>query len=62
MTVKEARESCAASWMKEALDEFVSQFQGRKRMEEEPLTSCLLALCRSEDLMRSIGAPTVEEV
>ncbi|KAL8474445.1 hypothetical protein ACS0TY_031058 [Phlomoides rotata] len=60
MSVKEAREACCASWMKEALDEFVSQFQGRKRMEEEPLS--LLSLCRSEDLIRSIGAPAMEEV
>ncbi|KAL7152710.1 hypothetical protein ABFS83_04G116300 [Erythranthe nasuta] len=58
MTVSEAKEACAAAWMKEALDAFVCQF---KRVEEEQLTSCRVALCRSEDLRLCIGAQTAEE-
>ncbi|KAL9170037.1 hypothetical protein ABFS82_04G117700 [Erythranthe guttata] len=58
MTVSEAKEACAAAWMKEALDAFVCQF---KRVEEEQLTSCRLASCRSEDLRLCIGAQTAEE-
>ncbi|KAL9170036.1 hypothetical protein ABFS82_04G117700 [Erythranthe guttata] len=56
--VSEAKEACAAAWMKEALDAFVCQF---KRVEEEQLTSCRLASCRSEDLRLCIGAQTAEE-
>lgn len=62
MTVNEAREACAQSWMKEALEAFVCQFTPRPRVEEEPLAaSCRLALCRSDDLRLSIGSPTAEE-
>lgn len=50
MTVNEAREACAHSWMKEALEKFVCQFTCRPRMEEEPLPYCRFAMCRSEDL------------
>ncbi|KAK6127844.1 hypothetical protein DH2020_013516 [Rehmannia glutinosa] len=53
MTVNEAREACAHSWMKEALEVFVCQFTPRPRVEEEPLASCRLALC--------IGAQNTDE-
>ncbi|KAG8388149.1 hypothetical protein BUALT_Bualt02G0095900 [Buddleja alternifolia] len=61
MTVNEAREACAHSWMKEALEAFVCQFIPRQRVEEEPLTSCRLALCRCEELILSIGAQNADE-
>ncbi|XP_047938285.1 nudix hydrolase 18, mitochondrial-like [Salvia hispanica] len=63
MTVNEAREACAAVWMKEALDEFVCQFNCQSReveVDEVPLTSCLLTLCGSEDLSFAIGAKTAD--
>lgn len=47
MTVDEARETCAYSWMKEALEAFVCQF---KRAEE--VASCRLEVCRSEESRR----------
>ncbi|PIN10474.1 Diadenosine and diphosphoinositol polyphosphate phosphohydrolase [Handroanthus impetiginosus] len=62
MSVNEAREACAHAWMKEALEAFVCQFKPPPRvLEEEPLASCRLALCRSEDLRHSIGAQTTDE-
>ncbi|KAL0441822.1 UNVERIFIED_CONTAM: Nudix hydrolase 17, mitochondrial [Sesamum radiatum] len=60
MTVNEAREVCAHSWMKEALEAFVRQFTPQQRMEEEPL-SCRLELCRAEELRLSIGAESSDE-
>ncbi|KAL0318961.1 UNVERIFIED_CONTAM: Nudix hydrolase 17, mitochondrial [Sesamum angustifolium] len=60
MTVNEAREVCAHSWMKEALEAFVRQFTPQQRMEEEPL-SCRLELCRTEELRLSIGAESSDE-
>ncbi|KAK4488939.1 hypothetical protein RD792_004730 [Penstemon davidsonii] len=52
MSVNEARERCAHSWMKEALEAFVCQLTSpRPRIEEEPTpTSCRLEFCRSDDL------------
>lgn len=63
MTVNEAREACAAVWMKEALDEFVCQFtcqSSKVEVDEVPLTSCLLTLCGGEDLSFTIGAKTAD--
>ncbi|KAK4395515.1 Nudix hydrolase 17, mitochondrial [Sesamum angolense] len=60
MTVNEAREVCAHSWMKEALEAFVRQFTPQQRMEEEPL-SCRLELCRTEELRLSIGVESSDE-
>ncbi|GER45571.1 nudix hydrolase homolog 17 [Striga asiatica] len=60
MTVNEAREACAHSWMKEALEVFVCQLAPRPRVEEEkttPLGSCRLALCLAE----SIGPQNADE-
>lgn len=53
MTVDEAREVCAHSWMKEALDAFVCQLSPQQRVEE---ASCRLELCRTEELRLSVGA------
>ncbi|KAG8379528.1 hypothetical protein BUALT_Bualt07G0098400 [Buddleja alternifolia] len=61
MTVNEAREVCSHSWMKEALEAFVCQFTPRQRMEEEPLSSCRLELCKAEDLRMSIGTQSTDE-
>ncbi|KAL0354995.1 UNVERIFIED_CONTAM: Nudix hydrolase 17, mitochondrial [Sesamum radiatum] len=60
MTVNEAREVCAHSWMKEALEAFVRQYTHQQRVEEEPL-SCRLELCRTEELRLSIGAESSDE-
>ncbi|KAL3835394.1 hypothetical protein ACJIZ3_010130 [Penstemon smallii] len=59
MSVNEARERCAHSWMKEALEAFVCELTTpRPRIEEEPTpTSCRLELCRSDDLRLLIGGP-----
>ena len=62
MTVNEARQACAAVWMKEALEEFVCQFTCRSReveVDQDPLTSCLLALYDNEDL--SFTAQTADK-
>ncbi|KAL7099401.1 hypothetical protein ACP275_09G082600 [Erythranthe tilingii] len=62
MSVEEAREVCAHSWMKEALDAFVCQFNPRQRVvEEEPLASCRLELCRTDELRLSIGGQSADE-
>lgn len=61
MSIDEAREVCAHSWMKEALDSFVCQFDPRQRVEEEPLASCRLELCRTDELRLSIGAQSADE-
>ncbi|KAL2533941.1 Nudix hydrolase 17 [Abeliophyllum distichum] len=61
MTINEAREVCAHSWMKEALDAFVCQFLLLQRNEAELLASCRLESCRSEELRGSIGGQGVEE-
>ncbi|KAL0415553.1 UNVERIFIED_CONTAM: Nudix hydrolase 17, mitochondrial [Sesamum latifolium] len=58
MTVNEAREVCAHSWMKEALEAFVRQFTHQQRVEE---LSCRLELCRTEELRLSIGAESSDE-
>ncbi|KAK4436776.1 Nudix hydrolase 17, mitochondrial [Sesamum alatum] len=60
MTVNEAREVCAHSWMKEALEAFVCQFTPGQRVEEEPL-SCRLELCRTEELRLSIETESSDE-
>lgn len=64
MSVNEAREACAAVWMKEALQEFVcwfrSQSRGVEEEEEETLASCILALCGGDDLSFTIGAQTTD--
>ncbi|CAI9766188.1 unnamed protein product [Fraxinus pennsylvanica] len=53
MTVNEAREVCAHSWMKEALDKFLLvQRNGPKHV------ACS---CRTEELRASIGGQGVEE-
>ncbi|KAH6806713.1 nudix hydrolase-like protein 17 [Perilla frutescens var. frutescens] len=45
VSVNEAREACAAVWMKEALEEFVYQFTCTStEVEEDPLSSCLSAV------------------
>lgn len=62
MSVNEAREACAAMWMKEALQEFVCWFRSQSRVEEEEetLASWLLAVCGSDDLSFTIGAQTAD--
>ncbi|CAA0811264.1 Nudix hydrolase 17- mitochondrial, partial [Striga hermonthica] len=55
MKVNEAREACAHSWMKEALELFVCQVAPREE-EKTALGLCRLGLCRAEDHLRlSIG-------
>ncbi|KAL3818493.1 hypothetical protein ACJIZ3_004398 [Penstemon smallii] len=61
MTVNEAREKCSHSWMKEALEAFVSQFTLGPRTEEESPASCRLELCRSDELRLSIGSQSTDE-
>ncbi|GFP82608.1 nudix hydrolase 17 mitochondrial [Phtheirospermum japonicum] len=61
MTVDEAREVCVHAWMKEALEAFVCQFSPRQRVDDEPLASCRLELCRTEELRLSIGAQSSDE-
>lgn len=56
MTVNEAREVCAHSWMKEALDAFDRQFSLPQRNEAERVASC-----RAEELRASFGGQGVEE-
>ncbi|CAL5362698.1 unnamed protein product [Camellia sinensis] len=49
MRVKEAREICSHSWMKEALDVFVCRLrQGMRQKEEESRTTCALEFLRTE--------------
>ncbi|CAA2974575.1 nudix hydrolase 17, mitochondrial-like [Olea europaea subsp. europaea] len=56
MTVNEAREVCAHSWMKEALNAFVRQFLLLQSREDESVASC-----RAEELRASIEDQVVEE-
>lgn len=58
MTVSEAREACAAAWMKEALQEFESLFTCQStEVDEAPHTSCVFdALCGDDDLSFTIEA------
>lgn len=56
MTVNEAREVCAHSWMREALEVFVHRF----RREEEPFTFCRLEFYITKELRLGIGAQSAE--
>ncbi|KAF5934260.1 hypothetical protein HYC85_030431 [Camellia sinensis] len=49
MRVKEAREICSHSWMKDALDVFVRRLRhGMRQKEEENRTTCALEFLRTE--------------
>lgn len=61
MSVDEARERCAHSWMKEALEEFVCQFTPLPRMEEDPPASCRLELYRADELRLCIGNQNADD-
>lgn len=56
MTVNEAREVCAHSWMREALEIFVHRF----RREEEPFTFCRLEFYITKEIRLGIGAQSAE--
>ncbi|GER54158.1 nudix hydrolase homolog 18 [Striga asiatica] len=61
MKVNEAKETCAHSWMKEALEVFVCQVAPREE-EKTTLGLCRLGLCRAEDHLRlSIGPQNADE-
>lgn len=60
MTVSEAKEACAAAWMKEALDEFESLFTYQSEVDDAPHTSCVSALCGHDDFSFSIGAQATD--
>ncbi|XP_073023551.1 nudix hydrolase 18, mitochondrial-like [Primulina eburnea] len=56
MTINEAREVCAHSWMREALEVFVHRF----RREEEPFTFCRLEFYITKELRLGIEAQSAE--